>query len=108
MKNRIHMDNENLDVLVSGVSDSSVQVITTVGSFGADNRVYVDGCDGRPESTIEGKPQFTAVRMAVVSDYDGDDGYQRVRHTVCLTANEALRLAQDLISQASGLIKEVK
>ena len=102
----IHIDNENLRVYIDEISDdhSSVKQVQTCATFGADNTFSVDTCDGRPESTYEGKPERTAVRLRVHSDHYGDDDYQRVSTTVAMTATEALRLAQSLIAQATGLI----
>ena len=90
-------DNENLSI---HIDDKHIQIHA---SFGASNMVTVDTCDGRPESTIPGKPERTAVRVGVYSDYQ----YQRVSHNVTLTAQEALSLAQRLISQATAVL-EVK
>jgi len=106
MTKTIHIDNENLTVYIDQIDHhtGSVKRVHTCATFGADNSVRVDRCDGRPESTIPGKPEFTAVRMSVYSEHYGDDGYQRVDHTVALTSTEALNLARDLIAQATGLI----
>ena len=87
-------DNENLSIYINNTS------IQTHASYGAKNMVSVDTCDGRPESTIPGKPERTAVRLSVYSDYQR----QRVNHNVTLTAVEALELARKLIAQATCLI----
>ena len=88
-------DNENLSI---HIDDKHIQIHA---SFGASNMVTVDTCDGRPESTIPGKPERTAVRVGVYSDYQ----YQRVSHNVTLTAQEALQLAQRLFAQASTILE---
>ena len=106
MSKTIHIDNENLTVYIDEIDHhtGSIKHVQTCATFGADNTVRVDTCDGRPESTYEGKPERTAVRMSVYSDHYADDGYQRVSTTVALTSTEALNLARDLIAQATGLI----
>ena len=106
MSKTIHIDNENLTVYIDKIDHDtgSVKHVQTCASFGADNTVRVDTCDGRPESTYEGKPERTAVRISVYSDHYGDDGYQKVSTTVALTATEALKLARDIIGQATSLI----
>lgn len=91
-------DDENLSIYIT---DTGIQIHA---SYGADNMVRVDRCDGRPESTIPGKPEFTAVRLGVYSDHQR----QRVSHNVTLTAHEALELARNLIAQATSLIPEGK
>ena len=57
-------DNENLSI---HIDDKHIQIHA---SFGASNMVTVDTCDGRPESTIPGKPERTAVRDPLVAGGD--------------------------------------
>lgn len=98
---------ENLAVYTGIAGSTDRTIVTSVATFGADTYVNVDTCDGRPEPQID-EVTRNAVRMTTTSSCwaDGASG-ARVQTTTALTAQDALRLARDLIAQAQ-VIMEVK
>ena len=97
---------ENLAVYTGRKGYTNVNIVKTVATFGADTQVDVDTCDGRPDYQID-EVTRNAVRMTVNSSYWADGGPEvRVMTYTAMTAKDALRLARDLIAQASHLIPD--
>jgi len=99
---------DNLAVYTGRKGYTNVNIVKTVATFGADTQVDVDTCDGRPDSQIEAsETKRNAVRMTVNSSYWADGGPEVLVMTyTAMTAKDALRLARDLIAQASHLIPD--
>ena len=96
---------ENLFIHVDNAV-STPDKVHTVATFGADTRVNVSVCDGRPESQID-EITGNAVRLMIDSScWDDDAGrVTRISTTTALTAKDALRLARDLIAHASNIME---